>query len=425
MLRLRTLGLSEIHIGDRIVSPDHAATFLLLLLVALRAPRPLSRLELAELLWFDALPPVRNHRLRSLLHRARQAGMELECTETTIRLPHRPIVDFRDFITMPRSIDEIRRLAANLGPILPGVDGPPGTAIAARLEDERDVIRATVVRWVSAALGVARHARDWPLLEELGRAGRIVDPFNEEAWLGVAEATRLTANPARVAERGELPRPVEAAMLDASSIVARRVASLIGRARDGSEDSGGGALLVWGPRGSGKTRLLRSIQGARLGASTRTISYSARGQHVAAAMMLVLDLAAHLLEEPGAAGCDPVCYASLRAAVRRGAPVGPPNELADAFIELVDALADEATTVILVDDMPLVMTETARFWSAVLEASALQRVAWVFTSRAEDESELSGMPDEALLPRVGLLPKAAKPQTRAEAARGCGAPVAG
>jgi AAA ATPase-like protein len=395
MLHLRTLGLSEIQIDDHTVKPEHAATFLLLLLTALRAPRPLSRVELAALLWSDASPPARNHRLRSLLHRVRRTGVILECTETTVRMSERPAIDFRDLVPLPRSLSDVRRFSASLGAILPGVDGAAGTPIAARLEDERDAIRATVTRWVSAALGIARESGDWPLVEQLARAARAVDPYNEEAWLTLAEVRWPTTE-------------VEWESAGTFGDVIPDIDAMIAAAERGR----GGSLLVWGRRGSGKTRLLHSIHLSRRGTSVRSILCSARSERAGARVAAPMSFVARLLDQPGAAGCDPVCYAMLRAAVKSSAPNGsiagraiPPDELTDAVVELLAALADEATTVILVDDMPAA-AESAPEWSALVEGSRTLRVAWVFACRADDEADLVGLPDARLLPRCALQPVA-------------------
>src|SRR5690348_1917037 len=196
MLHVRTLGISEILIGDRRIAAESTTAFTLLLLAALRAPRRLPRADLSMLLWADAPSAVRNHRMRSLLHRTRLLGAKLESSETVVWLDDTPSIDFRDLATPPRSIDDVRRRVQEIGPVLAGVD-EAGTSLRARLDDERDVIRATVIRWVSSGLALAKAAGEWPLVEQLARAGRDVDPFNEEAWLSLAEAQCWTASKTR------------------------------------------------------------------------------------------------------------------------------------------------------------------------------------------------------------------------------------
>ena len=393
MLRVQTLGLSEIHLDDRVVSPEHTATFLLLLLTALRAPRSIGRLELAELLWSEAPAAARNHRLRSLLHRTRQAGVALECTETAVHLADRVVVDFREFATAPRTPDDVRRLAPSVGAILPGVEGPAGSAIAARLDDEREVIRATVIRWVSAALGIAKAASDWPLVAQVARAGRVVDPFNEEAWHSLAEAQRLTSGRMRARHTLE-DYAAEVGELDERDPVARRIMSAIDEARRGR----GSALVVWGPRGSGRTALLHTVESAPL-PSARTVFYSV---HDGARTSWVLGLVRQLLEVRGAAGCDPAAYATLRRAVRSAPNADLGIQLSNSSAELLAAIGDEQTTLILVDDACFADAEEQSFWNRVLEMCRATRIVWVFACLASDESELRNLPRRDLLNTIAL-----------------------
>jgi hypothetical protein len=194
MLCVRTIGISEIIVGTRAIGPDRPASFALLLLTALRAPRFVPRAELATLLWHDASSAIRNHRMRSLLHRMRQAGASLECTDSAVRLAEPPAIDFRELSTPPRSLDDVRRWVAEMGPALPGLERIAGTPLESRLDDERDRITGTLVRWIGAALELAKASGDWLLVEDVARAGRRVDRFSEDAWASLAEAQRLTSS---------------------------------------------------------------------------------------------------------------------------------------------------------------------------------------------------------------------------------------
>jgi hypothetical protein len=274
---------------------------------------------MAELLWHDTSTPVRNHRLRSLLHRVRQAGAALECTETAVRFTSRPVIDFREYSTRARSVQEVSRLVAEIGPVLPGLAGTPGTPLAARLDDERDVIRATVIRWVNAAGELARGAGDWALVEQLARAGRVVDRFNEDACWSVVESRESH----------------------------------------------------WNGRGPSA-------------APPRRIHFACP-EHAGRPLDFVLALTARLLDEPGAAGCDPSSYALLTN-VTRSAPNdvsdggGPslPDAFLGAFLDLLSALGDEAPAMVIVEDAPIVEITASPFWRAVLDAGNRHRIGWRF-----------------------------------------------
>src|SRR3954467_8553576 len=80
MLRIRTLGASEITIDGRRVSAEQPMTFALVLLLAMNGSAGLARRELAATLWPQAADRDRNHRLRSLLPRLRRMGAPLICS---------------------------------------------------------------------------------------------------------------------------------------------------------------------------------------------------------------------------------------------------------------------------------------------------------------------------------------------------------
>jgi DNA-binding SARP family transcriptional activator len=440
MLHVRTLGISEIVIGDRRIAAEATTGFTLLLLAALRAPRRLPRQELSMLLWAQAPAAVRNHRMRSLLHRTRLLGAKLESSETVVWLDDTPSIDFREFVTPPRSLDEVRRRVQEIGPALAGVDQAAGASLTARLDDERDVIRATVMRWVSGALAMAKAAGEWPLVEQLARAGRELDPFNEEAWKSLAEAQRLTAGRARarrtldeyittvaddeegevggsgitippaplrprVAEQGACSELFDDAPPECNHAVGARVGSSIARAMRGE---GGSALLVWGAARSGKTALLHGTVRGRGFPSIRALSCDARASHARGSMSFAIHLIGQLLDVPGAAGCDPRCYRALC----RLRSSGPNDALTDratssvsidgALVELCAAIGDEGPLVILVDDAQLLRVADWRLLGAALERRRELRLVWIFAYSATTEDDVVGVPEPDLLPRAPL-----------------------
>jgi hypothetical protein len=365
MLLVRTLGISEISIGHRLIGPEHPTMFMLLLLAALRAPRPLARAELAMLLWSDAPSGLRSHRLRSLLHRVRQADVLMECSETTVRLVERAQFDFRDFSTLPRTLDDVQRHVASIGPILPGLDGLDSSALSARVDDERDVIIATVIRWVQAALGIAKAAGDWPLVERLARAGREVDRFNEEAWLSLAEAQCLTASKARALRTLD---EYVTGIGDRSDAIALPVELLRQRV-------GEAARSVEAP--------VRVVGGTNC-APVRVVVFQPPSECVACTDRLVIALIARLLAERGAAGCDPGAYDLLRRAVAAPSPNGSDHvaqtqdALLPAFMELLAAVCEESTLILVIERAQVIRVTDHPFWSRVFESSAKLGLVWIF-----------------------------------------------
>jgi len=341
MLRIRTLGASEITLAGTRVGAEQPMSFALLLLVAVNGNAGFPRRQLAATLWPGASERDRNHRLRSLLHRLRRIGAPLACAGTTISLGTSQI-DFRELVTLPTSLETVRYRVETIGAVLPGL-AASSSALADRLDDVRDLIVGTVMRWLAAAIALARDANDWPLVEQLARAAEQVDPADDRAVLQQAEAACLTVEPqraialldaltARPGADAEVRRaaarlrrslgPDARAQLDvvAPPLVGReemvrRLWSAVARAVGGR----GGAVLLWGPAGIGKTSLLRELDAVCLTGATRLLRLEGRPMHGVRPFSILVELAARLLEEPGASLLDPgrACGAPPRGAGRR------------------------------------------------------------------------------------------------------------
>jgi hypothetical protein len=426
MLRIRTLGASEITIGDERIGPEQRTTFVLLLLLATRSPAACSRRELASLLWPDSRETDRNHRLRSLLHRLRRLGVPLVSSGATIALGDFTL-DVAAFAKRPRALDDVRAGVSLIGPVLPNIDVKSPPALADRLDDERDVIIATLTRWLRTSLPIARSGGDWPLVEKLARLTLELEDSSEDAWLSLAEAQVLTCgsaaalrtlddHAARFAIREpSLPMKLlrqrignarithEASIDDLPLIgredIMRRICSAITRAREGY----GGSTLLWGPAGIGKTRVLREVERVKTIESVRVLRIAARPVHALRPFALVVDLIARLVDEPGAVGCEPKAFATLRrmaSTPNDARDIVAPDRLFDDFTELLAALAEEAPTLVLMDDMHIVDLAIWRFWSAVFRWCMDHRVHWLLCYRALREVELDSLPESSLLHRV-------------------------
>jgi len=418
MLRIRTLGASEIAIAGTRVGSEQPMTFALLLLLGMNGSAGLARRDLAAMLWPQAADRDRNHRLRSLLHRLRRMGAPLVCSGATVALES-PSIDFREFVTLPASLELVRAQVEGIGAVLPGV-AASSPALADRIDDVRDLVIGTVMRWLTAAVALVRAAGDWALVERLARAAELVDPGDDRAVLLRAEAACLTGDSRRaIVLLDELTRPgadeevclaaaklrrrlVASARVDVSAPmpplvgreeIVRRLWSAVTRASGGR----GGAIVLWGPAGIGKTRLLRELDAVRLTGTARLVRLDARPAHGLRPFAMILELAAVLLEEPGAAGCDPGAYALLADA--RVSGIGE-EALRDALAELLAAVSDESPTILTIDDMHAV---DAAIWSALralVRWSADRRLLWIFAYRALHEAELAALPEPSVIQRI-------------------------
>ena len=449
MLHIRTLGASEIRFGGVRVGAEQPLTFALLLMLAVSGSAGLQRRELAATLWPDVPDRDRNHRLRSLLHRLRHLGAPLACVGATVSL-HSAAIDFREFITVPDSIDLVRTRLVSIGAILPGL-AASSPALADRLDDVRDLAVGTLTRWLTAAMRLARAAGDWALVEQLARAGQEVDPENDRITIERAEAACLTGDPQRairlldeLAAREDADDEIchaaaalrqrivshlgakvnaHSSVLVGRAAIVRRLWSAVSRAVGGH----GGAIVLWGPAGIGKTRLLRELDTVCLTGVARLVRLEARPAHGLHPGTMILELAGCLLDEPGAAGCDPRAYALL-AGTRHGSlpndesdAVGAIGEetLRDAVAELLAAICDESPTILAIDDMHTVDGAIWHLLRALVRWSADRRLLWVFAYRALHEMELASLPEPSVVSRirVACLDAAAAKSITKDAAR--------
>ncbi|MFL5613491.1 MAG: AAA family ATPase [Gemmatimonadaceae bacterium] len=393
MLHIRTLGASVIAVGNEHVGVEQPMVFALLFMLAMRHRGSASRRELAALLWPGAADAERNHRLRSLLHRVRRIGAPLLCSATTVTLEE-STVDFREYSTPPASTADVRGKLSFLAPVLPELSALP-TALSDHLEQERDVIVATTTRWLLAAITLSKAAGDWSLASDAARRARDIDPNNEVAVETLAEHACLTAQGAT----GEVP-------LIGRDDIMHRIGFAAARAVGGE----GGALLLWGPAGIGKTRVLSEVARRRRAMRARVISIAARLEWAHRPLALILHLTRRLLDERGAAGCDPGAYRWLRGWVEREAPNdAAEGDLYECFVELLAALADEYPIVLSIDDTHLVDRSTWRFLRAAMRWSVDRRILWLLSYRARGQVDLAALPEGSILPRLELRPFAPYP----------------
>ena len=448
MLQIRTLGASEISVANLRVGAEQPMTFALLLLLAVKGSGGLPRRELAATLWPNVPDRDRNHRLRSLLHRLRRLGAPLSCSGATISLDSAAI-DFREFITLPTTLAGVRERVGQVGAVLPGLTAS-SSALADRLDDVRDLAVGTVRRWLTAAAGLARAANDWPLVEQLAHAAEQVDPADDHAALERAEAACLTGEPQRaialldeLTSRGgtdeevsvaaarlrqRIARHLEATVsagtppLVGREAIVRRLWSALTRAAGGR----GSAIVLWGPAAIGKTRLLSELAAACLTGAVRLVRLEARPAHALRPFAMLLDLAGCLLEEPGAAGCDPRAYALLARARSAGLSNDPLNPIdaigedgfCDAIVELLAAVCDESPTIVTIDDMHIVDGAIWRPLRSLIRWSGDRRLLWVFACRAFHAAELASLPEPSVVQRIRvqcLDPAAAAALTEAVA----------
>lgn len=433
MLRLLTLGQSAATVRDRTLSPGAELLFAGVVVLGLDSGRQFAREDLAEFLWPDADHVRRGARFRWLLNRFRSLGLPLESTATHVWLRAKAVS--ADYL----AVSEMELEA--IGPILPGYRPDFSAPFARWLDDKREVIATEVLRQLLPMLTSATRADDWALATRIASAIQRVDPLNEEAVLTLAEARcRLGAKAQALAgldayldalgdDRAELQLPAkvlqrrlrnadegsslrsDTRFLDRTEPL-RRITTLLTAARDGT----GGAAMITGPAGIGKSRVLAEAIERTSVSRTQMVRVQCQPGDRARPLSGLVDLIPKLLSLRGAAGSSPASVERLSQLVdaerempgdEQASPEVLRSQLCAAVLDVLDAASAELPVTVIVDDVQWADRSLTWLWERIVSWSASHPVAFLFgfRSSAHDEPQLD-------VPRIALasleLPDATK-----------------
>jgi tetratricopeptide (TPR) repeat protein len=152
------------------------------------------------------------------------------------------------------------------------------------------------------------------------------------------------------------------------------------------------ALLIWGEAGIGKTRLLTEYLALSALGGGYTTLLSCQAHDVFRPLGIACDLAAQLLEAPGALGCDPEARALLGrlvsantsvAATREAERIDTPlSAIVRSFNDLVSAVASEGPVLVMIDDAHWLDHESSKVILGVFGRRAA-RGCWLVTASRE------------------------------------------
>ncbi|MEK6689456.1 MAG: AAA family ATPase [Gemmatimonadota bacterium] len=389
---LLTLGGIELSGGEAPLLPRRRKELVLLAYLARRTPRPVTRGELATLLWGDRDESRARHSLRQALSELRaELGDILEITPDAVRLaPDRIGFDIRDF---EKAIADGRpEDAAALwrGDFLAGCEDLGTEELRAWIEQERVGLRRQLAWIYRRLVDRTRGAGDWRTALAMVERWCQALPYDEDAHRSAVETLRIAGRPAEAAARHALfisrvradlgaepseqfvrlgallvpaPEPTrlgERGLLT-PDLVGRTEA--LGRLQQGwlAAAAGGGAVaVILGDEGFGKSRLGREFaRMVRAGPRRATVVESrAFGAEQERPWSVVRPLLAALADSPGFRAAPATALAraaeiapEIRERMPQIPPASPEASPVEAVLRVLTEVAAEAPLLLLVDDV--------------------------------------------------------------------------
>jgi len=386
MIVVHTLGTVQIDIGEMRVLPTSPRKFALLLYLSVERGRRVVRTRLQNLIFPDQSEKNAQHSLRELLYQLRQARTRITSNTEGIHLPDDSVViDLEAFVSANRlTVDQLRAVE---GGFLPGYAPEYSEAFTEWLEIYRARSTFELCKALVADVVRSRRVGDWTRTEQAARACLGLDPLNEEATLGLAEALAMGGAKARAIElldqyAAEVDQGGRRLQLPATMLRRRiserikdsyrapltlpflgrdaemdRLSDCFDRVRQGEAH----CTVIIGDPGIGKSRLAEEFcaRASLDGALVEAVVTQPHDAH--RPMGTIADLVPRLLQLPGSLGCSPDSMAALnlltkpeldegfsRPATTNSEAVA--SSITGAVADLIDAIAIEAPLIVLIDD---------------------------------------------------------------------------
>ena len=331
--RVQFLGAQRIDIGNEVVTPEAERLFGMLVRLSVPLGRITSRQTMMDTLWPGSDDANARHNLRQTVYKAREIGLIVESGEDGLRLdPRHWSCDWED------PIGDVP------GEWLPNYHAEFSEELAAWVTAQRVGVHGMIRPRIIRALQTARSAGELVLADRYAIQLLDIDSLNEEATLTRAElmamqgakVDALRLLDAYLAEIGRVGAGHDAAL--PAQLLRRRIAEklpavtyqsagmhhgpLVGRHRESkrlmaalfdARAGRGGAMLVQGPDGSGKSRLLFEMKKSACLQGMRVVEAATVATPSVVPFTAMRGIVARLLEQPGAMGISPESLAVLRA----------------------------------------------------------------------------------------------------------------
>lgn len=389
VIHVHNIGESVIAVGERRLTPDAPHLFALLLFLAEGQGRAIQRSELSELL-FDVSGRARatSHNLRQLLYRLKRFGVPLELTDRTVRLATQHVARAIDTLVAGSYDDRKTHLRSSYG-VLPHYAPPTQGRVAVWVESLRDTLHNRLRQQFCIDIITARQRADWQHLEALSRRALELDPLNESAVLGLAEATARSGSKALALsildtyrqdlgeERADLALPAKLLGKRIDTLIESPTAKghirvrLVGRSEEMTllvgawERARQGRFVsvrLTGDKSIGKSRLAEEFGATvTMDGTGHVLTKLATPTDRDRPLSLIADLVSQILSLPGAAGCDPEMLPVLRRLSGSIAPCGSVRAehayseyesaaIRNAFFDLLSSVCEERPILCIIDN---------------------------------------------------------------------------
>lgn len=330
--RLQFLGAQRIEIGNEALTPEAERLFALVVRLSVPLGRITSRQTMMDTLWPGADEANARHNLRQTVYKAREMGLVVESGEDGLRLdPRHWSCDWDD------PVGEVG------GEWLADYDPVFSDELAAWVTAQRVGVHALIRPRIIRSLQTARSAGDLAVADRYAVQLLGIDELNEEATLTRAElmamqgakVDALKLLDAYLAEIGRVGTGRDAGL--PAQLLRRRIAEklpsiayqscgrhhgpLVGRTAEAKQlmaglfdarAGRGGGVLLHGPEGSGKSRLLHEVRKSAVLQGMRVLELTSASAPDAMPFSVLRGLVARLLEMPGSMGITPEALEVLR-----------------------------------------------------------------------------------------------------------------
>jgi DNA-binding SARP family transcriptional activator len=339
-IQLQTLGASRVLLGEQALGMHNALLFLLVLRMAYTPGMAVARDTLVREFWPDQEESRQRGNLRQALYKLRTMGVRTALRGDVVHLDTAQVQ--RNFALAPsadRFDRDVTRGTEPYGSFLPGVT-PPTAPLQEWLDVTRETLHGAMRRVLVDVLRQRRERADWKGTQMVAAWLLQLDPLNEDATLALAECAALSGSKAEavaILDRylqelgpgaGDIRLP--ATLLRRRFVEAptrRRSVALVtdkhfhGRDVELSELTmslrrarwhDGSAVLLHGPPGMGKSRLMLEILKVAQVEGYREVVMECRESITTRPLGALIEALPDLLSAPGAIGCAPESLTVLR-----------------------------------------------------------------------------------------------------------------